>query len=76
VASTIWRTIYDQKERVLYFDSATSPTVFWIPLARCEFTTDSAVTKLPLAAGQTYSGDATASLVPAEAFPFLEAPAR
>ena len=76
VASTIWRTIYDQKERVLYFDAATSPTVFWIPLARCEFTTDSAVTKLPLAAGQTYSGDATASLVPAEAFPFLEAPAR
>jgi choloylglycine hydrolase len=28
IASTIWRTVHDQKERVLYFDSATSPTVF------------------------------------------------
>jgi choloylglycine hydrolase len=27
VASTIWRTVHDQKDRTLYFDSATSPIV-------------------------------------------------
>ena len=32
IASTIWHTVYDHKDRVMYFDSATSPTVFWLPL--------------------------------------------
>lgn len=76
VASTIWRTVHDQKARVLYFDSATSPTVFWMPLEQCDFTTGSTVKKLPLKGGRTYSGDASGSLQPAEPFPFLEATAR
>jgi penicillin V acylase-like amidase (Ntn superfamily) len=76
VASTIWRTVYDQKERIVYFDSATSPTVFWVPLERLDFTAAAGVRKLPLKAGETYSGDASASFRPAEAFEFLEAPPR
>ncbi|MFM1904588.1 MAG: Choloylglycine hydrolase [Planctomycetota bacterium] len=73
VASTIWRTVHDQKDRVLYFDSATSPTVFWVPLAELDFTAGSPVKRLPLKGGQTYSGDASASLRPAEPFSFLKA---
>jgi choloylglycine hydrolase len=76
VASTIWRTVYDQKDRVLFFDSATSPTVFWIPLERCDFTPAAQVRKLPLAGGETYNGDASASLTPASPFEFLPAVAR
>ncbi len=73
VASTIWRTVYDQKDRVLYFDSATSPTVFWIPLDMVDFTAGAVVKRLPLKAGETYSGDASAGLRAAGPFPFLEA---
>ena len=73
VASTIWRTVHDQKNRILYFDSATSPTVFWVPLEKVDFTAGVAVKKLPLTAGETYSGDATGSLRAAEPFVLLKA---
>jgi choloylglycine hydrolase len=73
VASTVWRTVHDQKDRTLYFDSATSPTVFWVPLEKVDFTAGGPVKKLPLKSGETYSGDATGSLKPAEPFSFLKA---
>lgn len=73
VASTIWRTVHDQKERILYFDSATSPTIFWIRLDRLDFATGAAVRRLPLKGGETYHGDASGAMVGAEAFRFLEA---
>lgn len=73
VASTIWRTVYDQKERVVYFDSATSPTVFWVPLAGVDVAAGAGVKRLPLKGGETYSGDASAAFQPADAFPFLSA---
>jgi penicillin V acylase-like amidase (Ntn superfamily) len=76
VASTIWRTVYDQKDRVIYFDSATSPTVFWVPLEQLDLTAGATVRRLPLRAGETYSGDASASLEPAEPFTFLRATPR
>ena len=73
VASTIWRTVHDQKERVLYFDSATSPTVFWVPLEKVDFTAGAPVKRLPLKGGEVYSGDASGSFQPAAAFQFLQA---
>jgi choloylglycine hydrolase len=76
VASTIWRTVHDQKDRTLYFDSATSPTVFWLSLDKVDFSAGSQVKKLPLKGGETYSGDATGSLRPERPFPFLEATPR
>ena len=76
VASTIWRTVHDQKDRVLYFDSATSPTVFWVPLEKVDFTAGAGVMRLPLKGGETYSGDASGSFRRTDAFEFLEAKAR
>jgi choloylglycine hydrolase len=73
IASTIWRTVYDHKDRVMYFDSATSPTVFWLPLDSLSFDAGAPVKRLALKAGETYSGDASASLKPAEPFAFLPA---
>jgi choloylglycine hydrolase len=72
VASTIWRTVYDQKARILYFDSATSPTVLWLPLDRLDFTAGGPVKRLPLRGGETYSGDASGGLEATEPFTFLE----
>jgi penicillin V acylase-like amidase (Ntn superfamily) len=76
VASTIWRTVHDQKDRVLYFDSATSPTVFWVPLAKLDFTAGGPVKRLPLKSGETYSGDASAEFHNTEPFSFLKATPR
>jgi penicillin V acylase-like amidase (Ntn superfamily) len=73
IASTIWRTVYDQKHKVLYFDSATSPTVFWVPLAELDFKEGAAVKKLALAGGKTYSGSAAAKFEKATPFAFLPA---
>ena len=58
IASTIWRTVHDQQERVVYFDSATSPSVFWVPLKELNF-----------AAG----GNASSHLEPTKPYDFLKA---
>jgi penicillin V acylase-like amidase (Ntn superfamily) len=71
IASTIWRTLYDHKNKVFYFDSATSPTVFWVPLRDLDFAAGSPVKKLTLVGGKTYSGSAAGEFKPAEPFPFL-----
>jgi len=71
IASTIWRTVYDQKNRIFYFDSATSPTVFWVPLADLDLTEGAPVKKLTVAGGKTYNGNAVKQFEPSEPFPFL-----
>ena len=71
IASTIWRTVHDQKDRVFYFDSATSPTVFWVPLADLDLKEGAPVKKLAVAGGKTYSGNAAEKFEKAEPFKFL-----
>jgi penicillin V acylase-like amidase (Ntn superfamily) len=71
IASTVWRTLYDQKDKVFYFDSATSPTVFCVPLADIDFKEGAAVKKLDLDGGKTYSGNASAHFKVAKPFVFL-----
>lgn len=73
IASTTWRTLYDHKSKIFYFDSATSPTVFWIPLADMDFKEGAPVKKLDLAGGKTYNGNASAHFTEARPFKFLPA---
>jgi len=73
VASTVWRTVFDQTGRIMYFDSATSPTVFWVPLEKLDFAAGAPVRRLELVGGKTYGGDASAALKSAEPFTFLTA---
>jgi penicillin V acylase-like amidase (Ntn superfamily) len=73
IASTIWRTLYDHKNQVFYFDSATSPTVFWVPLADLDFKEGAPVRKLRVAGGKTYSGNAASEFKQANPFEFLPA---
>lgn len=73
ISGTIWRTVHDQKNRVLYFDSATSPTVFWVEMAGFDFNPGAPVKKLQLSGGETYNGNAMSKFVPAEPFKFLSA---
>jgi penicillin V acylase-like amidase (Ntn superfamily) len=73
IASTYWRTFSDHKNLVYYFDSATSPTVFWVPVAELDLKEGAPVKKLTLVGGKTYSGSAASKFEPAEPFAFLPA---
>ena len=52
IASTLWRTVADQKNKVYFFDSATSPNTFWVPLADLDFKEGAPVKKLTMAGRQ------------------------
>ena len=71
IASTIWRTVHDQKNRLFYFDSATSPNVFWVTLDELDLKEGSPVKKLTVAGDKNHSGNVAAKLEPAEPFKFL-----
>jgi len=73
IASTIWRTVYDQTNQVLYFDSATSPSVFVVLMNDLDFSPRGGVKKLELSKGQTYHGNAADRFQPAKPFAFLVA---
>jgi choloylglycine hydrolase len=75
IASTTWRTVHDAKDKILYFDSATSPTVFWVKFSGLDFREGAPVKKLSLSGGEAYSGDASASFGKSAPFAFLPAQA-
>lgn len=71
IASTIWRTVSDQKNRVYFFDSATSPNTFWVPLADLDLKPGAPVKKLTLTGGKVYSGNTAKLFAPATPFTFM-----
>ena len=73
ISSTLWRTISNQRDKVYFFDSATSPNAFWVPLADLDLKAGAKVKKLALAGGKVYAGNAAAAFEPAEPFTFLPA---
>ncbi|CEG55604.1 linear amide C-N hydrolase [Legionella fallonii] len=70
IATTLWRTIADQKNLTYYYDSATAPNTFWLSFAKLNFKEGSPVLKLALDKGQVYAGEVSRELKPAEPFKF------
>ncbi|RBP17338.1 choloylglycine hydrolase [Roseiarcus fermentans] len=73
IASTLWRTVADQTDRIYFFDSATSPDSFWVSLADLDLKEGAPVKKLTVAGGRIYSGEVADKFAPTPAFPFLPA---
>lgn len=73
IASTLWRTVSDQKNKFYFFDSATSPNTFWVPLADLDFKNNAPVKKLITSGGKIYSGNAATHFEEAKPFAFLPA---
>lgn len=73
IASTYWRTVSNHKSKVYYFDSATSPTVFRVPLGELDFKEGGTAKKLDLSGRKTYSGNAASKFESAPPFKFLPA---
>lgn len=71
IASTLWRTYADHKNKIYYFDSATSPNTFWVELSDLDF--KEGVKKLNVSGGQVYAGNMAKSFESAKPFPFLPA---
>ena len=68
VSTTLWRSVSDQKNKVYYFDSATSPSAFWVDFKQVDFSEGAPVKKLTMAGGKTFSGNATALFTKAALF--------
>jgi len=71
ISSTLWRTVSDQKNKVYFFDSSTSPNAFWVPLADLDLAPGAPAKKLALAGGVIHSGNAAGEFVEAAPFTFL-----
>jgi choloylglycine hydrolase len=73
IASTLWRSVSDHKNRRYYFESTRSPSIFWLDLAGLDFAEGAPVKRLLLTGGAIYGGNAADSLEPADPFVFLAA---
>ncbi len=73
IASTLWRTVADQKNLVYYFDSATRPNTFWVSLAKLDLKPGAPVKKLTIQNGEVFSGEVAEQFKNAEPFKFLPA---
>lgn len=72
ISSTRWRTVFDHKHKLYFFESAVSPNVFWVDLKDINFN-DGKAQKLTLGKDQsiTYVGKANSSFKVTQPFEFL-----
>ncbi|WP_244490359.1 linear amide C-N hydrolase [Rhizobium sp. Root708] len=74
ISSTRWRTVFDHKRKLYFFESALTPNTFWVDLKAIDFSRETGkVKRLDLGENQdhTYSGDATKDFKEAKPFIFL-----
>ncbi len=71
IASTIWRTVSDTGARRYYFESAYSPTIFWVDLDKLDLAPGAKPERLDLSGHPIIAGEASEKFVPAEPFKFL-----
>lgn len=71
IASTRWRTVADQKNKVYFFESTTEPNVFWVEFKDVDFSEGAPVKKLDLLSEKTYAGNTASQFVPSAPFRFL-----
>lgn len=72
ISSTIWRTVADQKDKVYFFDSSTSPNTFWVPLADLDLEEGAPVKMLDITGGRVFSGNAADKFVETKPFTFMK----
>ena len=73
ISSTRWRTVFDHKRKLYFFESALTPNTFWVDLKAIDFSENGRVKTLDLGPQQdhTFSGDATKEFKDHEPFRFL-----
>lgn len=71
IASTRWRTVADQKNKVYYFESTLSPDIFWVEFRNLDFGAGNHIKKLNLTSGEIYAGDAADKFQDSQPLEFL-----
>lgn len=73
ISSTRWRTAIDHTSLRYFFESALSPSTFWVDLANLDFSDGAPTLRLDLGEGQAtiYTGETSAQFERAEPFTFL-----
>ena len=71
IAATIWRSVSDIGAGRYYFESAYSPSIFWVDISKLDLAAGSPPRKLDLKDRQILDGEVSAKFVPAEPFKFL-----
>ncbi len=70
-SSTIWRTVTDLTDRVLYYDSVVSPQVFWVDTKKLKFDAGGPVRKLTVVDNFDLMGEVSGKCEKADMFKFL-----
>ena len=70
IASTRWRTVADQKNKVYYFESTLSP-VFFGSISKTWILKQAPVKKLTLTGGEIYAGNAAGRFQAGKSLHFL-----
>jgi choloylglycine hydrolase len=71
IAATLWRTVADTKARRYYFESAFSPSIFWVDIAKLKLEPGSKPSKLNLSGNPILAGEVSDKFISAEPFKFL-----
>ena len=70
IAATLWRTVADQKDLVYYFNSTTSPNVFWVDMSKLNLARGQPTRELAVD-GRILAGETSSQFQPAAPFMFL-----
>jgi penicillin V acylase-like amidase (Ntn superfamily) len=71
LSSTRWRTVYDHKNKIMYFEEANCPSVIWIDFKEADLKEKAPVKKLTLLNGEIYTGNVLNDFKVSEPFKFL-----
>ncbi|HVL12077.1 MAG TPA: linear amide C-N hydrolase [Gemmata sp.] len=71
VSTTIWRTVTDLTNGVLYYDGVFSPQVFWVDTKKLKFDAGEPVRKLTVVGSFDLMGEASGKFEKAEMFRFI-----
>ena len=72
ISSTIWRSVFDHKNKVYYYEGTYTPNVFWVTLGNLNFKKGAPVMKLKLENGdRILTGDASDKFEKAKPFKFI-----
>ena len=76
ISSTLWRTVSDHKNKRYYFESARSPSVFWVNVGDADFSEGRPVRTLKVSDGSVHAGNTLEKFTEAEPFKFLTVAAK
>jgi len=68
VASTIWRSVSDLKNKIYFFENTDRPNIFWVDLNKLNLSEGAPVKKLPLTNNEIYAGEVSRNFVNSQAF--------